>query len=206
MRSILAIALFLALPAAAKQEMQVRDQGAVRAHVWTSAAGLTNAQTSLRALTAMANDATAFDAEHARELLKDAKGDIQLSRTHARHLKAFQTKDSAEHLAKLDIALDGALQCVDRLESPIARGVSPKNDATQADNTMLGGAAQDRGGPPGKGGDVTIASNRGQRGGTRGVQDLRTGIKEAFDRLDEAKKDLDTVASDYDASTKLPTP
>jgi hypothetical protein len=95
---------------------------------------------------------------------------------------------------------------VSRLESPIARGVSPKNDATQADNTMLGGAARDRGGPPGKGGDVTVAANRGQRGGTRDVQEMRTGIKEAFQRLDEAKKDLDAVASDYDASTKLPTP
>jgi hypothetical protein len=206
MKSILAIALSLALPAAAKQEMQVRDQGAVRAHVWTSAAGLENAQTSLRALTALANDATAFDAEHARELLREAKGDIQLSRTHAHHLKAFQTKDSAEHLAKLDNALDGALKCVDKLQGPIAKGVSPANDKTRADNTMLGGAAADRGMPPGKGGDVTIAANRGQRGGTRDVQQLRTGIKEAWDRLDEAKSDLDKVASDYDASTKLPTP
>jgi len=60
--------------------------------------------------------------------------------------------------------------------------------------------------PPGKGGDVTIAANRGQRGGTRAVQKLRTGIKEAWDKLDEAKNDLDQVASDYDASTKLPTP
>jgi hypothetical protein len=206
MKSILAIALSLALPAAAKQEMQVRDQGAVRAHVWTSAAGLENARTSLRALSALANDATAWDATHARELLKDAKGDIQLSRTHARHLKAFQAGESADHLARLDNALDGALKCMDKLQSPIARGVSPKNDATQADNTMLGGAAADRGMPPGKGGDVTIAANRGQRGGTREVQQLRTGIKEAWDKLDEAKKDLDALASDYDASTKLPTP
>ena len=105
--------------------MQVRNQGAVRAHVWTSAAGLANAQTSLRALSALGNDATAWDATHARELLKDAKGDIQLSRTHARHLKAFQTKDSAEHLSKLDDALDGALKCVDKLQGPIAKGVEP---------------------------------------------------------------------------------
>ena len=41
MKTVLAIALSLALPAAAaKEEMEVRNQGAVKAHVWTSTAGL----------------------------------------------------------------------------------------------------------------------------------------------------------------------
>ena len=71
---------------------------------------------------------------------------------------------------------------------------------------MLGGAASDRGLPPGKGGDVTHNSGRGQRGGTKDVQHLRDDIKTAWDRLDDARKDLDKVASDYDTTTKLPEP
>ena len=39
MKTLLAIALSLALPAAAaKEEMQVRNQGTVKAHVWLAAA------------------------------------------------------------------------------------------------------------------------------------------------------------------------
>ncbi len=206
MKSILPVVFLLALPAAAKQEMQVRDQGAVKAHVWTSAAGLENARTSLRALSAMANDATAFDASHARELVKDAKDELQMAKTHAGHLKAFVGHESAQDLSRLQNDLSGAMTMVDKLQGPIARGVSPKNDATRADNTMLGGAAADRGQPPGKGDDVTIAANRGQRGGTRGVQNLRSGIKAAVDKLDEARKDLDKLAGSYDTSAKLPEP
>jgi len=207
MKIVLAIALSLALPAAAaKEEMQVRNQGAVKAHVWTSAAGLESARVSLRALTALSNDATAWDSKQAQALLKDAKEDITSARTHARSLKAFSGKDTADNLNQLDSDLGGALLLVDKLQAPIARGVSPKQADTRADNTMLGGAAADRGLPPGQGGDVTSDSGRGQRGGTREVQQLRDGIKAAWDKLDAAKTDLDKIARGYDTTAKLPEP
>lgn len=207
MKTMLAIALSLALPAAAaKEEMQVRNQGAVKAHVWTAAAGLESARVSLRALTALSNDATAWDARPAKELLDEAREAVDSARTHARGLKAFRGKASADDLNKLDSDLGGALTLVDKLKGPISRGVSPKQDNTRADNTMLGGAAADRDGPPGKGGDVTSDSGRGQRGGTREVQQLRDGIKAAWDKLDEAKSDLDKLARSFDTTTKLPEP
>lgn len=204
----LAASVALALPAFAKPESQVRVQGMVKSHVWTSVAGLENARTSLRALTALANDATAWDSGHARDLLKDARGSLDFARAHERHLRGFTEgkKDAAQDLAKLDADLSGARQLLDKLQGPIARGVGPDNASTRADNTMLGGAAAERGLPPGKGGDVTIAANRGQRGGTKGVQELRSSLKAAWDKLDDARKSLDKVAGDYDASTKLPEP
>src|SRR5437660_8805873 len=56
MKTVLAIALSLAFPAAAaKEEMEVRNQGAVKAHVWTSTGGLETARRQLRALTALSN-------------------------------------------------------------------------------------------------------------------------------------------------------
>jgi hypothetical protein len=208
MKTVLAIALSLALPAAAaKEEMQVRNQGAVKAHVWTSAAGLESARVSLRALTALSNDATAWDGQQAKTLLQGAKEDILMARTHVRSLKGFSGKASADDLNKLESDLGGALTLVDKLQAPIARGVSPKQADTRADNTMLGGAASDRGLPPGKDrSDVTSDSGRGQRGGTREVQQLRDGIKAAWDKLDEAKGDLDKVARGYDTTAKLPEP
>jgi len=207
MKTVLAIALSLALPAAAaKEEMEVRNQGAVKAHVWTSTAGLEAARIQLRALTALSNDATAWDSQQARALLRGARDDIQLARTHARSLEAMHGKGAAEDLRKLDSDLGGALALVDKLQEPIARGVSPKSADTRADNTMLGGAAADRGMPPGKGGDVTHDSGRGQRGGTPEVQQLRDGIKAAWERLEQAKGDLDKVARAFDTTTRLPEP
>ena len=207
MKTVLAIALSLALPAAAaKEEMEVRNQGAVKAHVWTSTAGLESARVQLRALTALSNDATAWDSRQARALLRGARDDIQLARTHARSLEAMHGKGAAEDLRKLDSDLGGALALVDKLREPIARGVSPKSADTRADNTMLGGAAADRGMPPGKGGDVTHDSGRGQRGGTPEVQQLRDGIKAAWERLEQAKGDLDKVARAFDTTTRLPEP
>jgi len=207
MKTVLAIALSLALPAAAaKEEMEVRNQGAVKAHVWTSTAGLEAARIQLRALTALSNDATAWDSQQARALLRGARDDIQLARTHARRLEAMHGKGAAEDLRKLDSDLGGALALVDKLQEPIARGVSPKSADTRADNTMLGGAAADRGMPPGKGGDVTHDSGRGQRGGTPEVQQLRDGIKAAWERLEQAKGDLDKVARAFDTTTRLPEP
>ena len=207
MKTVLAIALSLAFPAAAaKEEMEVRNQGAVKAHVWTSTAGLESARVQLRALTALSNDATAWDSQQARALLRGARDDIQLARTHARSLEAMHGKGAAEDLRKLDSDLGGALALVDKLQEPIARGVSPKSADTRADNTMLGGAAKDRGMPPGKGGDVTSDSGRGQRGGTPEVQQLRDGIKAAWEKLEEAKSDLDKVARAYDTTAKLPEP
>jgi len=207
MKTVLAIALSLALPAAAaKEEMEVRNQGAVKAHVWTSTAGLESARIQLRALTALSNDATAWDSQQARALLRGARDDIQLARTHARSLEAMHGKGAAEDLRKLDSDLGGALALVDKLQEPIARGVSPKSADTRADNTMLGGAAADRGMPPGKGGDVTHDSGRGQRGGTPEVQQLRDGIKAAWERLEQAKGDLDKVARAFDTTTRLPEP
>ena len=207
MKTVLAIALSLALPAAAaKEEMEVRSQGAVKAHVWTSTAGLESARVQLRALTALSNDATAWDSQQARALLRGARDDIQLARTHARSLEAMHGKGAAEDLRKLDSDLGGALALVDKLQEPIARGVSPKSADTRADNTMLGGAAADRGMPPGKGGDVTHDSGRGQRGGTPEVQQLRDGIKAAWERLEQAKGDLDKVARAFDTTTRLPEP
>ena len=207
MKTVLAIALSLAFPAAAaKEEMEVRNQGAVKAHVWTSTAGLESARVQLRALTALSNDATAWDSRQARALLRGARDDIQLARTHARSLEAMHGKGAAEDLRKLDSDLGGALALVDKLQEPIARGVSPKSADTRADNTMLGGAAADRGMPPGKGGDVTHDSGRGQRGGTPQVQQLRDGIKAAWERLEQAKGDLDKVARAFDTTTRLPEP
>jgi len=207
MKTVLAIALSLAFPAAAaKEEMEVRNQGAVKAHVWTSTAGLESARVQLRALTALSNDATAWDSQQARALLRGAKDDIQVARTHARSLEAMHGKGAAEDLRKLDSDLGGALALVDKLQEPIARGVSPKSADTRADNTMLGGAAADRGMPPGKGGDVTHDSGRGQRGGTPEVQQLRDGIKAAWERLEQAKGDLDKVARAFDTTTRLPEP
>ena len=207
MKTVLAIALSLALPAAAaKEEMEVRNQGAVKAHVWTSTAGLESARIQLRALTALSNDATAWDSQQARALLRGARDDIQLARTHARSLEAMHGKGAAEDLRKLDSDLGGALALVDKLQEPIARGVSPKSADTRADNTMPGGAAADRGMPPGKGGDVTHDSGRGQRGGTPEVQQLRDGIKAAWERLEQAKGDLDKVARAFDTTTRLPEP
>jgi len=207
MKTVLAIALSLAFPAAAaKEEMEVRNQGAVKAHVWTSTAGLESARVQLRALTALSNDATAWDSQQARALLRGARDDIQLARTHARSLEAMHGKGAAEDLRKLDSDLGGALALVDKLQEPIARGVSPKSADTRADNTMLGGAAADRGMPPGKGGDVTHDSGRGQRGGTPQVQQLRDGIKAAWERLEQAKGDLDKVARAFDTTTRLPEP
>ena len=207
MKTVLAIALSLAFPAAAaKEEMEVRNQGAVKAHVWTSTAGLESARVQLRALTALSNDATAWDSQQARALLRGARDDIQLARTHARSLEAMHGKGAAEDLRKLDSDLGGALALIDKLREPIARGVSPKSADTRADNTMLGGAAADRGMPPGKGGDVTHDSGRGQRGGTPEVQQLRDGIKAAWERLEQAKGDLDKVARAFDTTTRLPEP
>jgi len=207
MKTVLAIALSLAFPAAAaKEEMEVRNQGAVKAHVWTSTAGLESARVHLRALTALSNDATAWDSQQARALLRGARDDIQLARTHARSLEAMHGKGAAEDLRKLNSDLGGALALVDKLQEPIARGVSPKSADTRADNTMLGGAAADRGMPPGKGGDVTHDSGRGQRGGTPEVQQLRDGIKAAWERLEQAKGDLDKVARAFDTTTRLPEP
>src|SRR5438270_9565202 len=110
MKTVLAIALSLAFPAAAaKEEMEVRNQGAVKAHVWTSTAGLESARVQLRALTALSNDATAWDSKQAQALLKDAKDDITSARTHARSLKAFSGKDTAGDLNQLESDLAGAL-------------------------------------------------------------------------------------------------
>ncbi len=81
MKTVLAIALSLALPAAAaKEEMEVRNQGAVKAHVWTSSAGLESARVHLRALTALSNDATAWDSQQARALLRGLRHDDQITR------------------------------------------------------------------------------------------------------------------------------
>ena len=207
MKTVLAIALSLALPAAAaKEEMQIRNQGVVKAKVWLAAADLEGARVNLRVLTALSNDATAWDSRQAGALLKDAKEDLSTARTHARSLKSLRSKDAPEDLTRLDANLGTAIALVDKLQAPVARGVSPKGAHTRADNTMLGGAAKDRGMPPGKGGDVTSDSGRGQRGGTPEVQQLRDGIKAAWEKLEEAKSDLDKVARAYDTTAKLPEP
>lgn len=204
MKRMVAVAALLALPALARSE--VRNQGMVKSHLWTSTAGLENARTALRALTALVNDATAWDATHARDLVKEAQSGVDFARTHERHLKEFTTKETAQDLARLDSDLDGARTLLGKLQAPIARGVGPDQNDTRADNTMLGGAASERGLPPGKGGDVTHDSGRGQRGGTKAVQRLRDDIKAAWDRLDDARKDMDKLAGDYDTTTKLPEP
>ena len=203
---IIALACLLALPAFARSE--VRDQGMVKSHLWTSTAGLENARTSLRALTALANDATAWDQRHALDLLHEAQDGIAFARTHARHLRMFQgaNKDAAQDLAKLTGDLDSARALLSGVERPVSRGVSPKRAATRDDQTMLGGAAADRGLPPGPGGDVTTASNRGQRGGTPEMRSLRDFLKKAWDQLDDARGDLDRLAGDLNATTKLPNP
>lgn len=207
MKTVLAIALSLALPAAAaKEEMQVRNQGAVKAKVWLAAADLEGARLNLRVLTALSNDATAWDSNQASELLKDTKEDLAAAQTYARSLKSLRSKDAPADLVRFEANLANAIILVDKLQAPVARGVSPKAANMRADNTMLGGAAADRGRPPGKGGDVTSDSGRGQRGGTPEVQQLRDGIKAAWDKLDEAKSDLDKVARAYDTTAKLPEP
>jgi hypothetical protein len=203
-----AIAFLLAAPAfaAQREQMQIRDQGAVRSRVWSATAGLESAQASMKALTGLSNDAVAWDSAQAAALVREAKRDIQTAQAHARKLTAFGDESAKEQVKKLEGDLGAALTSVANLQAPIERGVSPKNDDTQADNTMLGGAAADRGRPPGKGGDVTQAANRGQRGGTPGVRELRDGIKAAWDRLEDARKDLDSVAGAYRTTTKLPQP
>ena len=207
MKTVLVIALSLALPAAAaKEEMQIRNQGVVKARVWLTAADLEGARVNLRVLTALSNDATAWDSKQAQALLKDAKDDLTTARTHARSLKSLGTRSAVEDVDRLDSDLDSALALVDKLQAPVTRGVSPKAAHTQADNTMLGGAASDRGLPPGKGSEVTHDSGRGQRGGTPEVQQLRDAIKAAWDKLDQARSDLDKVASAYDTTAKLPEP
>jgi hypothetical protein len=208
MKTAVAIAFSLALPALAAQreEMQIRNQGAVKSRVWSATAGLESARVSMRALTGLANDATAWDPAQAKALATEAKRDIETARTHARKLAAFGDEKAKEEVKKLESDLGGAAALVDKLQAPIAHGVSPKNDDTQADNTMLGGAAADRGLPPGKGGDVTRDSGRGERGGTPQVQQLRSNIKEAWDRLENARNDLDQIARKYETTTKLPEP
>ena len=207
MKTVLVIALSLAQPAAAaKEEMQIRNQGALKAKVWLASADLEGARVNLRALTALSNDATAWDSRQAGALLKDTKEDLTTARTRARGLKSLRSKDAPEDLGRLDSNLGSAIALVDRLQAPVARGVSPKAANTRADNTMLGGAAADRGMPPGKGGDVTHDSGRGQRGGTPQVQQLRDGIKAAWERLEQAKGDLDKVARAFDTTTRLPEP
>ena len=203
MNTLLLLALLLAVPS---RETDVRQQGAAKAHVWAASAGIEGARVALRGVTALANDATAFDAGAARALLRDAKGDLSMARTHARKLKSIRTGDAQQQREKLDGNLAAAGTLIARIDQNIARGVSPKNDATQADNTMLGGAASDRGMPPGQGGDVTRSSHRGQRGGTEGVKALRDAIKAAWEKLDGARDDLDKVATQADTTTKLPEP
>jgi hypothetical protein len=50
------------------------------------------------------------------------------------------------------------------------------------------------------------SADRRQRGGTPEVQQLRAGIKAAWERLEQAKGDLDKVARAYDTTTRLPEP
>jgi hypothetical protein len=93
-----------------------------------------------------------------------------------RSLEAMRGKQAGEDLRKLDGDLAGALALVDTLQEPIARGASPKS------------------------------ADRRQRGGTPEVQQLRAGIKAAWERLEQAKGDLDKVARAYDTTTRLPEP
>jgi hypothetical protein len=202
----LAASAALAMPALAR-ESKVRDQGMVKSHIWTSTAGLENARTSLRALTALANDATAWDQTHARDLLQEARDGVDFARTHERHLRGSAgSKDAAQDLLRLDGDLSAARKMLDGLRTPISRGIGPDNDDTRADNTMLGGAAAHRDLPPGPGGDVTYAANRGPRGGTAGVLRLRHDIKAAWDKLSDARSALDKLAGDYETTTRLPEP
>ncbi|HZR07190.1 MAG TPA: hypothetical protein VFA79_01325 [Myxococcales bacterium] len=208
MKAAVAIAFSLALPvvAAQREEMQIRNQGAVRSRVWSAVAGLESAQISMRALTGLANDATAWDSQQAKALASEAKRDIETARAHARKLAAFGDEKAKQEVKKLESDLGAAATLVGKLQAPIAHGVSPKNDDTQADNTLLGGAAADRGLPPGKGGDVTRDLGGAERGGTPQVEQLRSNIKDAWDRLDDARKDLDQIARKYETTTKLPEP
>src|SRR5207253_10100530 len=99
MKTVLAIALSLALPAvAAKEEMQIRTQGVVKAKVWLAAADLEGARVNLRVLTALSNDATAWDSRQAGALLKDATADLSPARAHAPGLKSPGSKDAPEEL------------------------------------------------------------------------------------------------------------
>jgi hypothetical protein len=203
MNSLLLLALSLAAPA---KETDVRQQGVVKAHVWAASAGIQGAQIALRGVTALTNDATAFDASTARALLRDAKSDLAMARTHAQKLKSVGTGNAPQNQQKLDGDLGATVTLLGKIDQTIAKGVSPKNNYTQADNTMLGGAASDRGLPPGKGDDVTKKSNRGQRGGTEEVKSLRDDLKAAWDKLDKAQDDLKKVAGDADTTIKLPEP
>lgn len=198
----------LAQPAAAAQS-DVRNQGAVKAHVWTSAEGLESARTALRALTALSNDATAWSKPAALALVQQARGDLRFARAHERALSRTagrSDKGAAQDLAKLDDDLNASLELVDGLRGPIQKGTGPGGVDTQADNTMLGGAAAHRDLPPGDGTGVTTDSGRGQRGGTRAERSLRNELKSAWDRLAAARTDLDQLAGDYDTTAKLPEP
>ena len=125
MKTVLAIALSLALPAvAAKEEMQIRNQGVVKAKVWLAAADLEGARVNLRVLTALSNDATAWNSRQAGALLKDAKEDLTTARTHARSLKSLRSKDAPEDLTRLDANLGTAIALVDKLQAPVARGAT----------------------------------------------------------------------------------
>jgi hypothetical protein len=198
MTSLLLFAFLLGAP-------EVRQQGVVKAHVWAASAGIEGARVALRGVTALANDATAFDSATARALLRDAKGDVSLARSHAQKIP-LASADASQNRQKLESDLGATQTLIGKLDRLVASGVSPKNDDTQADNTMLGGAAAHRDLPPGKGGDVTKASNRGQRGGTQGVKALRDDLKAAWDKLDNARDDLNKVAGDADTTIKLPEP
>lgn len=202
MNSLLLVVFLLGAPA---KVSEVRQQGVVKAHVWAASAGIEGAKAALRGVTALTNDATAFDASTARALLRDAKSDLSLARTHAMKIP-LANKDASQNRQKLEGDLGATQSLIGKIDQIIARGVSPKNDDTQADNTMLGGAAASRDLPPGKGGDVTTASNRGQRGGTAGVKALRDDLKAAWDKLDNARDDLNKVAGDADTTIKLPEP
>lgn len=206
--AVLLLPAFLALPAAAAQS-QVRDQGAVKARVWTSAEGLDSARTALRALTAISNDATAWNKAAAFGLLRQADGDLRFARTHERALSRTagrSDKGAAQDLAKLDDDLNATLELIDGLRAPIRRGVGPSGDATQEDNTLLGGAAAHRDLPPGDGSGVTTSPGGGQRGGTRAERALRNQLQAAWDRLEAARKDLDRLASDFETTARLPEP
>lgn len=209
MKKMLPLLAMLALPAFARDERHESfDQGAVRGHVFTAVAGLENARTSVRALTALLNDATAWQSDEARDLVKEARDGLAFSRSHIQRLRGTRPdKDEAsQHLARFDQDVSEIDRILSGLRTPIARGVGPDQDNTRADHDLLGGAAADRDGPPGRGGDVTHNNVEGPRGGTAEVRSLRAQVKSAWDKLGEARSDLDRLARDYTAHTDLPNP